>query len=135
VSDSLARNIRTVRSLIEDVWNDGRVELLEQLLTPDRIDHDPGRREPREARLVARHRRAFPDHHQQITDVVAAGDRVVARWTAAGTHLGEFRGIGPTGRTVQYTGIGMHRLVDARIAETWAQWDELGLIRQLTEPR
>jgi predicted ester cyclase len=63
--------------------------------------------------------------------VIAEDDKVVLRVTAGGTHQGEFQGIPATGRTVTITGMGIARIEDGRIAESWWDFDALGLMQQL----
>ncbi len=74
---------------------------------------------------------AFPDGRYVLEDEVAEGDRVASRYTFRGTHLGAFGAVLPTGRTVAARGINVHRLAGGRIVEQWAQFDALGLLRQL----
>jgi predicted ester cyclase len=76
-------------------------------------------------------RAAFPDLHFTIEDQIAAGDRVVTRWTANGTHNGEFQGISPTGKQITIAGIDIDRLANGKVVECWPVADELGLLRQL----
>ncbi|MER7170261.1 ester cyclase [Streptomyces mesophilus] len=75
--------------------------------------------------------RAFPDIQVHIEDLIAEGDKVVARNTVTGTHLGDYRGLAPTGRPVRYDEIFVFRFVDGRIAEAWGVVDVLGQLRQL----
>lgn len=74
---------------------------------------------------------AFPDLHLNIDDEIAAGDKVVSRWTMAGTHQDELLGIPPTGKRVRQTGVTIYRLANARIAELWFFPDNLGMMQQL----
>jgi steroid delta-isomerase-like uncharacterized protein len=76
-------------------------------------------------------RRAFPDFHNQVEELVAEDDRVVARLTYTGTHTGELFGIAPTGRRVSYAGVAMFRIVSGQIAEGWVLGDLHDLIGQL----
>jgi steroid delta-isomerase-like uncharacterized protein len=76
-------------------------------------------------------RRAFPDFYNQVEELVAEGDRVVARLTYTGTHAGELLGIAPTGRRVSYAGVAVFRIVSGQIADGWVLGDLHGLIRQL----
>jgi steroid delta-isomerase-like uncharacterized protein len=73
----------------------------------------------------------LPDLQITVEDVLAEGDKVVCRNTVTGTHLGEYMGIPPTGRSVTYNEIFIFRLVDGRIAETWGVVDVLSQLRQL----
>ena len=76
-------------------------------------------------------RSAFPDFHVTIEDQIAEGDRVATRWTMRGTHEGEFRGISPTGKQITVTGIGIFRFSDGKVVESWDNFDQLGMMRQL----
>jgi len=66
-----------------------------------------------------------------VEDLIAEGDKVAARLRVRGTHLGDLNGIAPTGRRVDFTGIVMSRVEGGRIAEDWANFDDLGMMRQL----
>lgn len=74
---------------------------------------------------------AFPDGHQVIEDVVAEGDRVVARTTFNGTHQGEMQGIPATGKSVSIPSITIFRMDNGKIAEGWLVSDNLGMMQQL----
>ncbi|MFD8388093.1 ester cyclase [Streptomyces sp. NPDC059680] len=75
--------------------------------------------------------RAFPDLYVTVEDVIAEGDRVVARNTVTGTHRGEYRGMPPTGRSVTYGEIFIFRFEGGRIAEVWGVVDVFSQMRQL----
>jgi predicted ester cyclase len=66
-----------------------------------------------------------------IEDLIAEGDRVAARVRFRGTHQGKLESIAPTGRRVESTGIIISRIEGGKIAEDWANFDDLGLMRQL----
>jgi steroid delta-isomerase-like uncharacterized protein len=75
---------------------------------------------------------AFPDFHATIEELVAEGDRVVARMTFRGTHTaGEFMGIPPSGRRFEFSAISIFRIADGKIVEHWGEEDALGWLRQL----
>jgi steroid delta-isomerase-like uncharacterized protein len=76
-------------------------------------------------------RRAFPDFHNRIEELIAENDRVAARLTYTGTHQGAVLGISPTGRRVSYAGMALFRVVENRIAEGWVLGDVHGLVQQL----
>ncbi|HTQ57790.1 MAG TPA: ester cyclase [Bryobacteraceae bacterium] len=73
----------------------------------------------------------FPDSRISIESCIAEGDQVVTRWTLAGTHRGSFQGIPPTGQPVRFTGIEFNRVVNGRLVEHWAMFDNLALLRQI----
>jgi predicted ester cyclase len=75
--------------------------------------------------------RGFPDIQVAVEDVIAEGDKLVARQAVTGTHLGEFRGLPPTGRPVSYNEIFILRFAAGRIAEIWGVVDVLTQLKQL----
>lgn len=75
---------------------------------------------------------AFPDLHNEVVGPqVVDGDLVVTRVRFTGTHDGEFFGVAPTGRRIDYHEVMYQRVTDGRISEVWAIGDELGFLRQL----
>jgi steroid delta-isomerase-like uncharacterized protein len=127
------------RRLLEDTFNDGRIELIDQLVAPDAVNHDPATpAQMRELRgpevfkaTVSMYRAAFPDVRITVDDVIAADDKVVLRWHSEGTHRGKLAGLAPTGAHGSVTGIGIDRWKDGKVVEAWTEWDNLGLARQL----
>lgn len=129
-------NEATVRRLFEEVWNKGSLDVADQLVLPEVVGHDPAL--PEEVRgvdglkgLVSTYRRAFPDLRFTVEDLISSGDKVAYRWRSDGTHQGELQGLAPTGNHGSVTGINIDRFVDGKIAESWTQWDNLGLMQQL----
>jgi steroid delta-isomerase-like uncharacterized protein len=75
--------------------------------------------------------RAYPDIHIRVDDLIEEGDKVVARDTVTGTHLGEYMGLPATGKSVTYNEVFILRFSGGRIAETWGVVDVLAQMRQL----
>jgi predicted ester cyclase len=127
------------RRLIEESFNQGNFALADEFVAPDAVDHDPATpaqmRELRGPELVKRtagmYRAAFPDVRISVDDVIVAGDKVVLRWHSEGTHRGELAGLAPTGARGSVTGISIDQWKDGKVVETWTEWDNLGLARQL----
>jgi predicted ester cyclase len=127
------------RQLLEKPFNEGDFEIVDRYVAADAINHDPAT--PRELRAlrgpelfkrtVGMYRAAFPDVRMTVDDVIAAGDQVVLRWHSEGTHRGELAGLAPTGVRGSVTGISIDRWKDSKVVESWAEWDNLGLARQL----
>ena len=74
---------------------------------------------------------AFPDWHLTIEDMIAEGDKVVARFTIRGTHQGPFQSIPPTGKQFAATGIAITQFVNGKGVELRNEFDYLGLLQQL----
>ena len=123
------RNKAIVRRTVEEIWNQGNFAIINERFASDYIVHamaDVNGREG-EKHFAAALRTAFPDLHYTIEDEIAEGDRVVHRWTASGTHQGEFQGILPTGGPVKITGISVYRVANGKMVEGWTSTDMLGL--------
>ncbi len=71
------------------------------------------------------------DGRWTIDALFSAGDRVVARWTGSGSHVGELMGLPPTGRPISVEAISVLRIANGRIAEEWTVWDAPGLLQQV----
>ena len=120
----------------EEIFTRGNLDAAEEIYAPGYVGHDPSNPEdvrgPEAAKQAAAdYRRAFPDLRVTVEDLIAEGDKVVARLRFRGTHLGDLEGIAPTGRRVDCTGIVVSRMEGGKIAEDWANFDDLGLMRQL----
>ena len=76
--------------------------------------------------------RVYPDIHLTVEDVIAEGDKVVATdRRCTGTHLGEFMGVGPTGKSVTYNEIFIFRFANGRVVETWGVVDVYSQMKQI----
>ncbi|HZM24848.1 MAG TPA: ester cyclase [Anaerolineales bacterium] len=73
----------------------------------------------------------MPDYYTTIEDLIAEGDKVVARVTMTGTHTGNFYGIAPTGRRVNLTSIYIVRIAEGKIVEHWGEEDGVAVLKQL----
>lgn len=73
----------------------------------------------------------MPDYQTTIEDLIAEGDKVVARVTMTGTHTGDFWGIPPTGKQVHLTAIYIVRIADGKIVEHWGEEDGVKVLREL----
>ncbi len=125
-------NTDTVRAFIESFWNGQDFDSLNRFLTPDYVDHAyvPHTADGLKG-TASELSAALPDHRSEIEDVVAQGDKVVARMVLRGTHGGPFRGTPPTGNPAEINLYRMYRLADGRIAEHWALLDTATLLRQI----
>lgn len=129
-------NRDVVRRIAAVVSAGGDLDDLDGLLTEDYVERNPAfpsdRRGPGVIRaFVEPFRAAFPDLRIVEDDVITAGDHVVYRHRAVGTHENEFMGIPPTGERIDVEGIAIYRFEDGRAAEKWLVFDALGLMRQL----
>ena len=124
-----------IRRVFEEVWSQGKLDVIDEIIATDFVKHISGSPDIHgpegEKQFATIFRTAFPDLQFTIEDQIAQGDKVVTRWTATGTHKGEFMGIPPTGIQVTFTGITINRIAGGYNAETWTSWDALGMLQQL----
>jgi steroid delta-isomerase-like uncharacterized protein len=119
--------------------NSGNWELLsktiDEMVAPDAVIRTPLPIDATGAELLkqvwAMLLRVYPDIHLTVDDVIAEGDKVVARNTVTGTHQGEFMGVGPTGKSVTYNEIFIFRFANGRVVETWGVVDVLSQMKQI----
>lgn len=127
---------RITRWLIEEAYNNGRLDVVDEPFVPDAVIHDPALQHDVVGvgaikDMIGAFRRAFPDFAKAIQDQIADGDLVAVRWTARGTHNGDLWGIAATGKEVTFSGVSLYRFAIGRITESWSNWDTIGLMQQL----
>lgn len=119
----------------EEVWNNGSLDVCDELIGPAFTQHGGGQHvaggPATVAAVVRSWRQAFPDGRWGIRALLGERDLVAAHVVMEGTHTGEFQGIPPTGRKVSVYSIGVERFQDGRMAESWREIDMLGLLQQL----
>jgi predicted ester cyclase len=122
-----------VARFYDEVLNQQRLEILDELLAPDFVEHGTPPIEGLDGfrSFVSGLLEALPDFRFTVHDWILQGDRVVARCAAAGTHRGELFGFAPTGKPVTWTAIHIWRVADGRLAERWSEADVLGIVEQL----
>ncbi|MFG6200669.1 ester cyclase [Nonomuraea sp. JJY05] len=133
-----ARNKETYHRFHEAI-NSGDLEVIAKAI--DEFIHADGRFHPAERAGVtavqAQKRiwevllRAFPDIHVTVEDLLAEGDKIVARQTVTGTNTGEYRGMLPTGKSVTYNEIFIARFADGQITDLWGVVDVYSQLQQL----
>jgi len=128
-------NIATSRRFIEEAFNQGNLDVIDELSGDGFVDHDPmmGDQDVDAVKqTIGTYRDAFPDIHITIEDIFDAGDKVVYRWTGQGTFENEMMGLQPTheqGDPVK--GITVDRFEGGKVVETWTQWDTLTFMRDI----
>lgn len=130
-------NKAIIRRYVEEFWNKGNQAVAEEVIAEDAVFHDqvrdgdlpPGRAGALEA--ARRMRVGSPDFTMDLHDMIAEGDRVVIRYSATGTHAGDFFGLPATQRVASLEAIAIVRMENGRIVEGWQESDRLGLVQGL----
>lgn len=132
---SVVENKAIVQRLVDEGWNGRKLEAFDALLAPDLANRDPNNpvNSSRDTlkQFVQGIWIGFPDFNVRITDAIAEGDEVAKCWLARGTHQGPFLGIPATGKQVEFAGISVYRMQNARIVSISWSYDMLGLLQQL----
>jgi len=135
---SVEENIALMKRWFQEVWNEGRVQTIYDLLDENAIGigqerhtviHGP-------AGCVAyfnRLRGAFPNMKFTVEDAFGSGDRVVVRWSAVMTHTGNQLGMPASNKTVRITGIAITRIEKGKIMEGWDNWDRFAMMEQIAD--
>ncbi len=130
-----AENKAILRRFFEDLFNTGNLDVADEIVATDYLNHNPapGETPGRDGlkQFIAATRTGLPDLLFTVEDQIAEGDKVVTRWTATGTHQGEFAGIPATDKPVRITAINIHRVANGQVQEGWLNWDALGMLQQL----
>lgn len=125
-------NEAIARRFLETVQNERNLEVIGELIAPDFIGHTAGIRGIDALReSITENLLAFPDLRVHMEEQFSSGDAVVSRYRARGTHLGDYHGLEPTNREVEYTVVAIHHLADGRITEGWRVVDRLEILEQL----
>jgi steroid delta-isomerase-like uncharacterized protein len=129
------QNIAAVRRLTQEGFVDGKLDVVDELVAKDCIDHDPmpGQGQGREGqrRTCQMVIDGLSDRCTVRDDLLAVGDIVVENWIFQGTHTGDFLGMSASGRQLQVRGIEIWRLAGGKIVERWGVVDAAGVMEQL----
>jgi predicted ester cyclase len=129
-------NKRLVGRALEEIYAKGDLELADELIHPDFVDHEPAHAEqptgPESVKQTVRHLQSmFGELRFEVEDEIAEGDRVVQLVTMSGRHTGPLIGREPTGREFAVRHVYIWRIADGKIVDHWGSRDDLGLLGQL----
>jgi predicted ester cyclase len=134
---SLESNKAVLRRIVDEIYNQGKLAAIDELFAASYVERDPpvpGFPEGRAGvhQYFASLRSAFPDLRVVLEDVIAEGDKAVARLTATGTFKQSFMGMAPTGKRATWAEVHICRLSsNNQLVEHWGSVDQLGMLQQL----
>jgi steroid delta-isomerase-like uncharacterized protein len=133
---STTQNKELARRVMEECWNQGKMDVVRELFADDCRYHDPvfpslTSGAENISRHIASCRGGFPDLNFTTDDMIAERNEVVIHWTGRGTHKGSFLGMTPTNRTCTVSGTSIFRIENGKVAETWSDWNLLSMLDQL----
>lgn len=132
----IARNRAVIERYFEEVWNRGRIDVLDELIAPDYLNHSASlpnvRPGPEDLKPIVQAMRAgIAGLHYTILDMVVTEDKAAVYTRVRGTHTGDLFGMAPTGKAIDVRQMQIEWLRDGRIVQHWRLTDELTLLRQL----
>jgi predicted ester cyclase len=133
--ETIEKNKAFYRRFLQEIFNEGRVEHLEDFVSSIYILHgvEPGAPQGiegiRQGALMFLN--AFTDWTISVDALIGEGDLLAGRFTGRGVHTGTFLGLAPTGRSVIVNSQTMVRITDGRLCESWVRNDVMGLMKQL----
>jgi steroid delta-isomerase-like uncharacterized protein len=130
----MADNSKIARGVMEELFSKGKLDFVDQNFDPSFKGHETllgryGRDDIK--KHVQMYRSAFPDLNVTIDDIVAAGDKVLLRWTCKGSHKGTFVGKPATGKSITADGLTVMIFRSGKIVEEWTHWGALKVLQEL----
>jgi predicted ester cyclase len=125
-------NKALIQKFYEEIVNQKNLTALGQFVAPNAVNHTVPSGFPQgPSQFLGLHFNAFPDLTVTVEDLLADGDKVVARVSIRGTHQGALRAVSPTGKPFTGMAINIFRIVNGKIVEHWGLADRLGTLQQL----
>lgn len=131
-----AANKAVVQRLYKEVWNQRKIDTIQEILSPSHALHDanssgssvgPDAYKRQYFSFIS----AFPDLRFTIEDIIGEDDKIVVCWSVSGTHKGEFMGVAATNKKISVDGITINHVANGKIMDSYISWDALGLLRQI----
>jgi len=136
--NTLEENKALIRRWFEEVWNKGRADAIAEMMAEDAVAHGLSDDAAKPLRgpqgflpFHAQFREAFPNIEVVVEDTIAEGDKVVARCSVRGKHVGDSLGFKATGTQAEFDGITIVRIKDGKFIEAWNNFDFMKMYRQL----
>jgi steroid delta-isomerase-like uncharacterized protein len=132
-SNLQAKNKAVARRVFNEIFNQGKFEVADQIYAKDFVNHgltrDVSLKEDQDA--ARGWKQAFPDLKMTVLQEIAEGDLVTVLWMGTGTNTGEGNGLPATGKSGQLRGITIWRIMNGKITEEWSAFDQLSILKQL----
>lgn len=122
MSDQTSKNKALMRRIYEEVWNGRNPASAAEIFTrPEGVE-----------KFVSTFLLSFPDLHHTVEQMIAEADQVAVRFSAHGTHSGQWMQSAATNKSIHYTGVTLARITGDKIVEHHTWWDKASLIEQVT---
>ena len=130
-----SKNVQAQERFGEQVVNGGDIAVIDEIVAPDFLDHDPAPDQGPGADgfkdFWTSFRTAFPDLSVTVDSMVAEDDKVAIAYRAKGTHQGDFMGVAATGKPIDVRGVQITRFSEGLMVERWGSSDQFGILAQV----
>ena len=131
----MTEKMKALTMRAEELWNEGKMAVADEMYTPNFVNHDPFLPEVNDLasfkQFISATREGMPDFHVKMEDMIAENDKLACRWVASGTHKNDFFGIPASGKKATWTGMTIYRFDSGKIVEAWWNEDCFGMLQQL----
>ena len=135
---SVEANKENVRRHVNEIWHQGKLEVVDELLAPNYVIHrqdgTEGRGPDAFKQLVTQSKLVLPDLNWAIDNMIGEGDYVCVQYTYSGTFKGKWGDIEPTGKSATLKTAVIYRFENGKQVETWSYSDSLVMYKQLGMP-
>ena len=131
MSQNTTEEIKAIARHYVDVWNQHDPAVLDTVFAANAVRHDPATGIESIRAIMQALLTSFPDLLLTIDQELADEDCAILRWTATGTHNGDFQGIPPTGKSINVKGNSVYQCADGKMIAEHSIWDTLGMLKQL----
>ncbi|PHQ78889.1 MAG: hypothetical protein COB66_07995 [Coxiella sp. (in: Bacteria)] len=132
----MTTNKKIIERFCTELWHNHNLSIIDEVFHEDAIIHSPFNIKQGSITMhdaAKKWLESFPDLEITINDLIAEDDKVVARWTAHGTHMGSFFDTTPTHNAVTYSGVTTFEFKEGKVAEYWSLVDINAILAQLRE--
>jgi len=136
--ESWSENERLVYKWFNELFNQGDLDVADDILAPEVSYNGPVSLTPRDVNgpedikdYVAVYQEAFPDIWYTVEHIFGSDAEMCVRWVATGTHTSDLFDLESTGETFAEDGINVFTIDDGRITEIWSEWDTLKMVQEL----
>jgi predicted ester cyclase len=121
MSELTSKNRALMRRIYEEMWNQADPSIAAEIFArPEGVE-----------RFVRQFLLSFPDLQHTVEEMIAENDQVAVRFSAQGTHTGDWMDYAPTGRSIHFTGVTLARITGGKIVEHHTWWDKASLMEQI----
>lgn len=122
MSERESKNKILVQRIYEELWNQGNLTVVGEIFAqPEGVE-----------KFVKEFLAAFPDLQHTVDEIIAEGNRVAARFSARGTHTGQWKQFAPAGKPIHYTGVTIATIEEDKIIQHHTWWDTMEVVEQIS---